>query len=291
MKYYQFHLGDYAQHTGHLDPIEDIAYRRMLDLYYREQAPLPVDVQRIAKLIRMPEHAATVRDMLVEFFIESPEGYRNTRADREIDAYKRMADGGAKGAAKRWLKGADAPPIASQCPPQQNPNANHEPVTNNQEPPTRKDKTRKPRPQSDDFVSVDDLVAEGVDAQVAKDWLRVRKDKQQRTLTKTAWATVKAESVKAGMALDESLREAVARGWAGFKASWLDNSTPQSRPGFVMAEKPLSPAERQMYAASPTRCNDRVKRMMAAELGNNAPHIVDNIIEMDQDYGAPTLLG
>ena len=82
MKYYQFHLGDYAQHTGHLDPIEDIAYRRMLDMYYREQAPLPVDVQRIAKLIRMPEHAATVRDMLVEFFIESPEGYRNTRAYR-----------------------------------------------------------------------------------------------------------------------------------------------------------------------------------------------------------------
>jgi hypothetical protein len=46
-----------------------------------------------------------------------------------------------------------------------------------------------------------------------------------------------------------------------------------------------------MYAASPTRCNDRVKRMMAAELGNNAPHIIDNIIEMDQSYGTPTLLG
>ena len=119
----------------------------MLDLYYREQAPLPVDVQRIAKLIRMPEHAATVRDMLVEFFIESPEGYRNTRADREIDAYKRMADGGAKGAAKRWLKGADAPPIASQCPPQQNPNANHEPVTKNQEPRTKEVREEASPPQ------------------------------------------------------------------------------------------------------------------------------------------------
>ena len=64
---------------------------------------------------------------------------------------------------------------------------------------------------------------------MAKDWLRVRKDKQQRTLTKTAWATVKAESVKAGMALDESLREAVARGWAGFKASWLDKASPPGR--------------------------------------------------------------
>lgn len=134
MKYYQFHLGDYAQHTGHLDPIEDIVYRRMLDLYYREQSPLPTDVHRIAKLIRMPEHASTVRDILNEFFTESPEGHRNTRADREIDSYKRMADGGAKGAAKRWLKRGDAHPMATPCPPDQNPNANHEPITINQEP-------------------------------------------------------------------------------------------------------------------------------------------------------------
>lgn len=106
----------------------------MLDLYYREQSPLPTDVQRIAKLIRMPEHASTVRDILNEFFTESPEGHRNTRADREIDSYKRMADGGAKGAAKRWLKRGDAHPIPTLCPPDQNPNANHEPITINQEP-------------------------------------------------------------------------------------------------------------------------------------------------------------
>lgn len=143
MKYYQFHIGDYAQETGHLDPIEDIAYRRMLDLYYREQAPLTTDVQRIAKLIRMPENSGTVRDILNEFFTESPDGYRNTRADREIEAYKRMADGGAKGAAKRWLKAADAPPIGTGSPPQDNPNANQLPGTNYQEPGTKERKARQ----------------------------------------------------------------------------------------------------------------------------------------------------
>lgn len=157
--------------------------------------------------------------------------------------------------------------------------------------PEAKTKTRKPRPQPVGCLSVDDLVSEGVDDQVAKDWLQVRKDKGAKTLTQTAWDGVKAESIKAGLSVSDAVKVAAQNSWQGFKASWLDNSTPQSRPGFVMAEKPLSPAERQMYAASPTRCNDRVKRMMAAELGNNAPHIVDNIIEMDQGYGAPTLLG
>ena len=34
MNYYPFHVGDYIAHTAHLHPLEDIAYRRMLDLYY-----------------------------------------------------------------------------------------------------------------------------------------------------------------------------------------------------------------------------------------------------------------
>ena len=34
MNYYPFHLGDYAARTAHLEPMEDLAYRRLLDLYY-----------------------------------------------------------------------------------------------------------------------------------------------------------------------------------------------------------------------------------------------------------------
>ena len=34
MHFYQFNIGDYASHTRHLNPIEDIAYRRLLDIYY-----------------------------------------------------------------------------------------------------------------------------------------------------------------------------------------------------------------------------------------------------------------
>ena len=46
MNYYPFHLGDYAAHTAHLEPMEDLAYRRMLDAYYLREAPLPRAVDR-----------------------------------------------------------------------------------------------------------------------------------------------------------------------------------------------------------------------------------------------------
>ncbi len=41
MNYYPFHLGDYAAHTKHLGLLEDLAYRRMIDLYYTTEKPLP----------------------------------------------------------------------------------------------------------------------------------------------------------------------------------------------------------------------------------------------------------
>lgn len=157
MNYYQFHIGDYASHTAHLSPIEDLAYRRMLDLYYRTQEPLSNDVSRVAKLIRLPDEIQVVDDILTEFFTLSDEGYRNARADREIEAYKRMASGGAKGAAKRWSKGSDSPPMPRPSPPQDNPNANHEPITNNQEPVEKRSPNGSRLPP--DWVCPDEWIA------------------------------------------------------------------------------------------------------------------------------------
>jgi uncharacterized protein YdaU (DUF1376 family) len=72
--------------------MEDLAYRRMLDLYYRTEKPLPEPAE-IARLIRMRDHAATIRDVLNEFFEPSPDGHRHARCDAEIE---RMQDKQAK---------------------------------------------------------------------------------------------------------------------------------------------------------------------------------------------------
>ncbi len=131
MNYYQFHVGDYVLHTAHLSPLEDIAYRRLLDLYYTSEEPIPLDVDRVAKLIRMREQRDIVAEVLSDFFVLEDDGYHSKRADAEISKYKAMVEGGKSGANKRWNREANTPPITEANTP---PNANQEPVTNNQEP-------------------------------------------------------------------------------------------------------------------------------------------------------------
>lgn len=88
MHYCLWNIADYVSHTGHLSPIEDIAYRRMLDLYYLHEKPLSRDPKAVARDIRMREHEAEVRAVLAEFFDRTPGGYTNKRADEEIARYR-----------------------------------------------------------------------------------------------------------------------------------------------------------------------------------------------------------
>lgn len=93
MNYYPFHLGDYAAHTGHLEPLEDLAYRRMLDAYYLREAQLPADPTEVARLIRMRQNMAEVEAVLREFFRLTDDGWFHARCDEEIN---RMQDKQAK---------------------------------------------------------------------------------------------------------------------------------------------------------------------------------------------------
>jgi len=100
MNYYPFHIGDYASHTAHLEPLEDLAYRRMIDLYYLREDSLPDDIQEIARLIRMKPHTAEIECVLNEFFILADGRWINERADAEIAA---MLDKQAKARASAEL--------------------------------------------------------------------------------------------------------------------------------------------------------------------------------------------
>lgn len=84
MNYYPFHLGDYVAHTSHLEPLEDLAYRRMLDAYYMREGALPVDPVEVARLIRMRQHQTEVEGVLREFFDKSDDGWHSKRADQEL---------------------------------------------------------------------------------------------------------------------------------------------------------------------------------------------------------------
>jgi uncharacterized protein YdaU (DUF1376 family) len=86
VNYYPHHIGDYLRDTVHLTMVEDSAYRRMLDLYYASEKPLPIDFDYLCKLVRArenPEREA-VHLVLHEFFQKCEDGWRNKRADEEI---------------------------------------------------------------------------------------------------------------------------------------------------------------------------------------------------------------
>ncbi len=143
MHYYQFNIGDYTTHTLHLDDLEDLAYRRMLDWYYLHESPLPDSVDQIAKFIRMRTHTESIANVLHEFFTLTEYGYQQKKVDEQIKAYQIKSEKAKASAAARWSK----KPIKSDAnalPPQSDSNANHKPITNNQEPVTKlKDKSTK----------------------------------------------------------------------------------------------------------------------------------------------------
>ena len=114
MNYYPFHLGDYVSHTGHLEPMEDLAYRRMLDLYYRTEKPLPREIEQIARLIRMKGYEQSIEQVVDEFFEDCSEGWFHARCDAEI---VKMQDKQAKAKAS-----ADASVKARQANAQRTPN-------------------------------------------------------------------------------------------------------------------------------------------------------------------------
>ena len=90
MNYYPFHPGDYLRDTAHLDPMEDLAYRRLLDLYYLSEAPIPMETQQVSRRLRLGSES--VISVLNEFFICTSNGYIHKRCDAEIADYRRRQD-------------------------------------------------------------------------------------------------------------------------------------------------------------------------------------------------------
>lgn len=87
---------------------------------------------------------------------------------------------------------------------------------------TRARKARTGSAKPPGTLVLEDLVADGIPEQFARDWLTVRKGKGLSVLTETAWQTVKAEAAKAGITPAQAVQKAAGMSWAGFRASWPD---------------------------------------------------------------------
>ena len=136
MFYYSFHVSDYIHDTAHLSNDEDLAFRRLLDLYYTQEQPIPNKTQEVSRRIRMANLADVVQIVLKEFFVldVANDCWRHKRCDETIGAYKAKAERnrevGKLGG--RPKSNPNAIPKETQMVSKHNPN--QEPRTNNQKP-------------------------------------------------------------------------------------------------------------------------------------------------------------
>lgn len=86
MIWYKFHLGDYITHTTHLSDAEDLAYRRLLDLYYMSEKQIPLNTELVSRKIRID--LDITESVLGEFFERTETGYFNHRCDAEVAKYQ-----------------------------------------------------------------------------------------------------------------------------------------------------------------------------------------------------------
>ena len=205
MHYYQFNIGDYVSHTRHLSPIEDIAYRRLLDAYYLSERPLNSGVAVVARQIGLRDYQEEVAIVLDEFFKLTEDGWISSRADKEIAHFHSKIEQASRAGKASAERRSNARSTDVQ------PTNNHKPITNNHKP---KNTVAPP---------------DGVTDMVWQDWLKLRKTKKA-AVTQTALDGIEREARKAGISLETALAICCARGWTGFKAEWMQSKlTPQDK--------------------------------------------------------------
>ena len=199
MHFYSFNIGDYMSHTMHLSPMEDLAYRRCMDIYYLHEKPLPEDKKDVARLIRMMDHTHQVQIVLEEYFtLQSGKGWTLNRADEEIQKYQSKVEQSKRAAQASVQRRLNARSTDVQ------PNKKQETLNKKQE--TNNKTLKRPR---------------NVSKKTWDDFLVHRKNKKA-PLTETALKGIKNEVKKTSISLEDALVMCQARGWQSFKSDWIN---------------------------------------------------------------------
>lgn len=241
MHYFQFNIGDYARDTAHLTEMEDLAYRRMLDLYYRTEGPLPSSVDEIARLIRMRSHTASIAIVLQDFFDECADGFRNHRADQELQKTYSKSEKAKASAQARWnknkdLQKPDAMRTHSGC------NANDMlPITHYPLPITQDTEVKKKKP-ADAGIDFSPLCMTGDQIDEVK---RIRRKNKGGAITQRVVNGLAKEfelAARIGWGPEDILSEWELRGWKSFKAEWVSakaSAGSKSKPFGAHVEKTM----------------------------------------------------
>ena len=132
MHYYKFNIADYRKDTGHLSTIEHGIYRQLIDWYYLDENPIPLETQVVSRRLRLASEVEvlSLQNVLSDFFKEGKSGYVHKRIELDINDYHEQAEknqrnGKLGGRPKKTHSVIDGLPDESQN------NLNHKPLTTN----------------------------------------------------------------------------------------------------------------------------------------------------------------
>ena len=200
------YVADYLSATSRLTTEQHGAYLLLLMDYWKNGAP-PNNDAVLAQITKLSPNAwRNARTMLEVFFQVSDEHWVQTRVESEMQKANHNKQTNSKrgkaGATARWGK-KDAPSIAEALPKQYSADST------------------SPSPSSSKNTKKTVAPPFGVTEMVWQDWLKLRKEKKA-AVTQTALDGIEREAKKAGVSLQTALETCCARGWTGFKATWME---------------------------------------------------------------------
>lgn len=206
MHYYKFHIGDYRKDTGHLSTLEHGIYRQLIDWYYLDEKPIPLETHSVIRRLRLGLESdyKALENVLSDFFDEEEDGYHHKRIDSEIKEYsvlrdKNQLNGKLGGRPKKTQSVISGLPYGTQDEPRHIPN--HKPLTINQEP----DNTLSPLQAKPDPVNRLNGKSQMVAEVMAYLNLQARRNYRVSNPngTPTAGALVIAQRLKEGYTVDQ----------------------------------------------------------------------------------------
>ena len=232
MHYYQFNIGDYAKSTMHLSPIEDLAYRRLLDRYYDTENPLETDLVKLCRFIRLPDNPNETQQVLEEFFSLTQKGWIQKRVQKELGAYSAKADAaranGKKGGRPKKTQSVNlANPTLTQE------KAKQEPLNIKQEP-LNKYTTKH-------FKEA--LLSAGAESIYVDTWVAIRQ-KKKATNSEIAFNSFIKQVDLSSRTINECLQMACENSWSGFKAEWIVKANKPIQGSIIDHESPDQRAQR-----------------------------------------------
>lgn len=206
MHYYKFNIADYRKDAGHLSTIEHGIFRQLIDWYYLDEQPIPLETQVVSRRLRLgSDELIFLENVLSDFFQKTAKGYVHKRIELEIREYHEQAEKN-KANGKRGGRPKKTQSVISGLPDESQKNPNHKPITINHKPIKEK--------------ATDVEAPVGVSPIVWFEFVALRKAKKAR-VTQTVLDGLQKEADKAGWTLEQVLKEIILRNWQSFKADWV----------------------------------------------------------------------